>query len=100
INELIAQGFTFGAHSLNHPLYEELSLDEQIHQTLASIEDIKNRFQLDYTVFSFPFTDFKVNKKFFSAIKNHVDLTFGSAGIKDDEIAFNLQRLRSEERRV
>lgn len=93
INELIAQGFTIGAHSLNHPLYEELSLDEQIHQTITSIEDIKNRFQLDYSVFSFPFTDVNVGKKFFSSIKNHVDLTFGSAGIKDDEITFNLQRL-------
>lgn len=96
INELINQGFTIGAHSLNHPLYEELSLDEQIHQTITSIEDIKNRFQLDYSVFSFPFTDFNVRKKFFSSIKNHVDLTFGSAGIKDDEITFNLQRLPME----
>ncbi len=96
INELIHQGFTIGAHSLNHPLYEELSLDEQIHQTIASIEDIKNRFQLNYAVFSFPFTDFNVGKKFFSSIKNHVDLTFGSAGIKDDEITFNLQRLPME----
>lgn len=96
INELINQGFTIGAHSLNHPLYEELSLDEQIYQTIASIEDIKNRFQLNYAVFSFPFTDFNVGKKFFSSIKNHVDLTFGSAGIKDDEITFNLQRLPME----
>lgn len=96
INELISQGFTIGAHSLDHPLYEELSLEEQIHQTIASIEDIKTRFNLDYAVFSFPFTDYKVNKKFFSSIKNKVDLTFGSAGIKDDEVAFNLQRLPME----
>lgn len=96
INELIAKGFTIGAHSLNHPLYEELSIEEQIYQTITSIEDIKNRFQLDYAVFSFPFTDFNVEKKFFNAIKDHVDITFGSAGIKDDEISFNLQRLPME----
>lgn len=96
INELIKQGFTFGSHSNDHPLYSDLTLDEQIEQTLTSLAKITTAFKLDYNVFSFPFTDDKVTKNFFKHIEKNVDLTFGSAGIKDDVIETNLQRIPME----
>jgi len=94
--ELINQGFTFGAHSKNHPLYSELTLEEQLEQTLSSLEVISAQFKLDYNVFSFPFTDDKVKKSFFDAIANKIDLTFGSAGLKEDSVKTNLQRIPME----
>lgn len=96
IKKLITQGFTIGAHSQNHPLYNLLDEKEQIFQTLNSVNYLKQEFCLDYSVFSFPFTDDGVSKSFFKAIESQVNLTFGSAGIKRDSIKFNLQRIPME----
>ena len=38
IQEMQKKGFTFGAHSLNHPQYSHISLAEQIRQTQESME--------------------------------------------------------------
>lgn len=96
INELIQQGFTIGAHSKNHPLYNLLTEEDQIKQTLESIDFLQQKFNLDYRVFSFPFTDDGVGQEFFRKIESKVDVTFGSAGIKKDSISFNLQRIPME----
>jgi peptidoglycan/xylan/chitin deacetylase (PgdA/CDA1 family) len=96
IKELINQGFTFGAHSKDHPLYNELSLKDQINQTKESIETVTSQFNLDYKTFSFPFTDDGVSAQFFDEIINDVDVTFGCAGIKDDSAKNHLQRLAME----
>ncbi len=96
IEDLIKDGFTIGAHSKNHPLYKRLSIDEQISQTLESIDIIVQKFNLNYKVFSFPFTDDGILKEFFSQIESKVDLTFGTAGLKKDSIPFNLQRIPME----
>lgn len=97
IEELIGDGFTIGAHSRNHPLYKRLSIEEQISQTIESIDFIVQKFNLNYRVFSFPFTDDGIAKEFFTKIENNVDLTFGTAGLKKDSIPFNLQRIPMEE---
>ena len=96
IKDLIAQGFTFGAHSKNHPLYKELSLEEQIRQTKESIEVVVNGFDLPYKVFSFPFTDDGVTISFFDEIAKETDLTFGCAGLKEDTAKNHLQRIPME----
>lgn len=96
INELIQQGFTIGAHSKNHPLYNLLTEEEQVKQTLESIDFLQQKFNLNYRVFSFPFTDDGVGQEFFRKIESKVDITFGSAGIKKDSISFNLQRIPME----
>lgn len=96
IEELIQQGFTFGAHSKNHPLYNQLTFEEQIVQTKESIKTVTTQFNLNYNVFSFPFTDDGVSNQFFTVIKNDVDLTFGSAGLKDDVFKNNFQRIPME----
>ena len=96
IEKLILEGFTFGAHSKNHPMYNQINLAEQITQTISSINLITSQFNLNYRVFSFPFTDFGVSYPFFNAIKNEVDLTFGCAGLKDDIIKNHLQRIPME----
>ncbi len=64
INELIDKGFTMGAHSQFHPRYELLSLDNQVKETITSIERLKNDFKLDYTTFAFPFSDLNISEEF------------------------------------
>lgn len=97
IKEMIDNGFTIGAHSKSHPLFNLISKEEQIQETLSSIEFVKEKFDLKYSVFSFPFTDDGVSLSFFKSIKNKVDYTFGSAGVKADSVKFNLQRIPMEQ---
>jgi peptidoglycan/xylan/chitin deacetylase (PgdA/CDA1 family) len=96
INELIEQGFHFGAHSIDHPPYHTIHLEEQLRQTKESIHTISSDFNLNYNTFSFPFTDFNVPKAFFNDIKSNVELTFGCAGLKNDSLNFNKQRIPFE----
>jgi len=91
IKALIHQGFTIGAHSMNHPYYRDISFEQQLIETNESLDFIQQKFNLDYRVFSFPFTDDGVSINFFNTIKS--DFTFGTAGIKNDEISTNIQRL-------
>ena len=96
IKTLQSQGFTFGAHSTNHPLYKDLSLQQQIQQTKESLQWVARNLQQKHAVFSFPFHDIDVSKQFFYDIKNDVELTFGTSGIKGDDIKTNLHRLDME----
>jgi len=58
IKELIKKGFLFGSHSIDHPGFSVISLEEQIFQVKESISKITGDFDLDYRLFSFPFTDY------------------------------------------
>jgi peptidoglycan/xylan/chitin deacetylase (PgdA/CDA1 family) len=100
VNSLIQQGFSFGAHSIDHPEYRFLPQEEQIRQTTGSITEINGRFGIKEKLFSFPFTDHQVKKSFFDAVFSSsqplADLTFGSAGLKNDSILKNTQRIPFE----
>ncbi len=96
IRELISMGFTIGAHSASHPNYEELNEENQLAETLGSVQYLIDNFDIKERLFSFPFTDNSVNKSFFEQIAGQVDLTFGTANIKLDSVASNLQRVPME----
>lgn len=95
IKSLAEQGFYIGGHSINHPYYNKISLEDQIFQTKESVNGVQEKLNLNYRIFSFPFTDLGVKKSFFEKIyrENICKLTFGTAGIKDDEFTQNLQRI-------
>lgn len=95
IENLHSEGFYIGAHSVDHPLYAQLSLEEQIQQTQESLKIVQEKLSLEYKIFSFPFTDNGVSNQFFEWLfgEEKVDLSFGTAGIKDDNFSFHLQRL-------
>jgi len=96
IESLIQQGFTVGAHSVSHPYYQSLTEDMQVEQTLKCIQYLTKNFGIKERTFSFPYTDFEIKKTFFERIKNEVDLTFGTANMKLDEIHTNIQRIPME----
>lgn len=91
ITQLKKDGFSIGAHSMNHPFYADISFDQQLSETNESLNWVEKYLNLDYRTFSFPFSDLAVKKQFFEEIE--LDLSFGTAGIKDDEIATHIQRL-------
>jgi peptidoglycan/xylan/chitin deacetylase (PgdA/CDA1 family) len=99
VESLLQQGFHFGAHSVDHPEYRFLTLEEQLRQTTRSVETISNKFGLGYRLFSFPFTDYGVSRKFFDFVleeKKVADYTFGCAGLKTDVHPKHIQRIPLE----
>lgn len=98
IRKLIAEGFAIGAHSIDHPLYANLALEEQLRQTLESVSFVKNTFNLKYGAFAFPHSNLGVSKKYFDEIaKSHlVDISFGTAGMIDDCVSNSIQRFSLE----
>ncbi len=94
IQTLHNQGFTFGAHSVNHPEYRYISYEEQLRQTEESIAFIQEITGSKLRVFSFPFTDTSVSKTFFDTMQ--FDISFGCAGVKDDTAPQHWQRIALE----
>ncbi len=97
LKTLTEKGFGISAHSWDHPLYCELPLEDQLENTIKSLNYTKeNSFSDD--CFAFPFTDFGVRKDFFENLFKNEQLSysFGCAGIKIDSIDKNLQRIPME----
>lgn len=97
IQDLINKGFAIGSHSASHPYYADLSLQQQLGETLGSMKILKEQFNLPQQLFAFPFTDHGVGKEFFSKVyEAGMDYTFGGAGIKNDIDRRQLQRVPME----
>lgn len=98
IEKLIAQGFHFGAHSIDHPEYQHIDYSEQLRQTKESMDSIASRFNLDYRAFSFPFTDFNISKRFFDEIYKNgtVEMSFGCSGQRKESFPKHYQRIAFE----
>lgn len=94
INYLINNGFTIGTHSCSHPEFRKIILENQIAEVENSMKFICENFNIKNKIFSFPFTDFQVDKQFFNYIydNNIIDFSFGTAGIKIDEFKNHFQR--------
>ena len=98
IRDAIHRGFTIGGHSVDHPIYKNLTLDEQLDQTEGSIRFLQENFKIPDKIFSFPFTDDGVERTFFEIIEADAiaELTFGCAGLKQEDFPFHLQRFPME----
>ncbi len=96
INTMIDEGFTFGAHSWDHPDYRHLSIEEQTDQTIKSMNWVVRQFRLHYKVFAFPYRDYHLKQALFRNIRQETDLTFGTHGMVDDAMPCHLQRVDVE----
>ena len=96
ITEMINMGFSFGAHSLDHANFEDLTIEEQLFQAKSSIDFIKKRFNTNYSIFAFPFSDRNISLEFFIKTKDYIDISFGTSGVKIDMIRSNLERIDFE----
>ena len=100
VNRLISDGFSIGAHSVDHPPYPEISDEEQLRQTRASVESVTRAFALDYRAFAFPFGDKGISNRFFSSVAegNQVEVMFGSSAfLVDEHYPFVIQRIGMED---
>ncbi|TYA69835.1 polysaccharide deacetylase family protein [Seonamhaeicola marinus] len=99
IKEMIDDGFYFGGHTMSHPPLHQLSFEEQKNEIIASMEWLKVHFGIDYSLFSFPFSDRSISKKLIEALFEYDSniIIFGNSGLKqdiDDRIIqrFNLEK--------
>ena len=83
VRTLINKGFTIGAHSVDHPLYSALPLEEQLSQTRDCIQFLREQFSLGYGAFAFPHGDTNVSQEFFEAMfaEGDVEVSFGTRGM-------------------
>ncbi len=69
-------------------------------QTKNSLDWLQKNLKTKYSVFAFPFYDYNLKADLFKSIQNEIDLSFGTSGIKNDTISFNLQRLDMEKNTI
>lgn len=98
IEELGRDGFFIGAHSIDHPLYSSLSLEDQLYQTKESIKFIREKYCLNYGAFAFPHGDRGVSGKFFMEIyaSRLINVSFGTAGMMNEAFPRHIQRFSLE----
>jgi peptidoglycan/xylan/chitin deacetylase (PgdA/CDA1 family) len=98
IGDLIRRGFVIGAHSVDHPLYSELSLEEQLIQTRESLSWLSNRFQYDCRAFAFPYNDAGISLEFFreAFADGRLKVSFGTGGMFRHLFPKNLERFTME----
>ena len=91
---MIDSGFAIGAHSIDHPIYSALSLEDQLRQTRESLRFIRENFNVGYGAFAFPHHDHNVSRDFFITLHNEgiMDVSFGTGGMMGDSAPFNFQR--------
>jgi peptidoglycan/xylan/chitin deacetylase (PgdA/CDA1 family) len=94
ILNLQSQGFSIGAHSVNHHEFWRISEEEQMEEIKTSMNWLVEKINPEIKAFSFPFTDTEVTLKVLNTLKTeHIcDVTFGTAGIKFDELEHHFQR--------
>lgn len=98
IVKLANNGFTIGGHSVTHPEFWHLSLDEQFFEVKENMDWIREKFNPKLKVFAFPFTDDGVKAELFKKLygEHIVDFTFGTAGYKPDQEKQHFQRIPME----
>ncbi len=98
--QLQSQGFTIGAHSVNHPEFWLISAEKQKEEIVQSVNWVKENVHPKIKTFAFPYSDFGVDKNVINSISKEeiCDLSFGTAGVKFDETENHFQRYPVEQK--
>ena len=100
IRALQHDGFSIGAHSIDHPFYAHLTLEEQLRQTRESLRFIQERFEVKQKTFAFPHSDLGVTDDFFEKLSAvEPVITFGTGGLLPGRRREHFQRFSMEKSR-
>jgi hypothetical protein len=99
IKNLMRKGFEIGAHSVDHPLYSELSLEEQLIQTQESLSWLSKHFQFECQAFAFPHRDAGISPEFFQKVFSNgaIKVSFGTDAMLPHFYPRNLERFLMDE---
>lgn len=85
LQSIANDGFLIGAHSYTHPYYHLLPLEQQLAETVESMNWVVSQVQPSHRVFSFPHSDAGVSARFFEQMPaNCVDIYFGTQNMKQE----------------
>ena len=84
LSELQNKGFYIGAHSINHPYYQDLPIDEQVYQTSKSIEYFIKYFNNKLNIFALPFNNVGITNNFYNQTTKEADIVLGTRGIQKE----------------
>jgi peptidoglycan/xylan/chitin deacetylase (PgdA/CDA1 family) len=99
IKDLISRGFRIGSHSLNHPYFKDIDLNEKKRQIKESFHYLEKELAIKDHYFSFPFSDALVESSFFNWLYKEANckLSFDISGIKRDFSRYHLHRIPFEQ---
>jgi peptidoglycan/xylan/chitin deacetylase (PgdA/CDA1 family) len=90
--ELARAGFEIGAHSMSHPYFNDLSVEDQRNQISGSVGFIR-ALGLPCRCFAFPFHDNGIPISTFRYMVNlDLVLSFGTSEARVDSVGFSFQR--------
>jgi len=94
IRDLIELGFIIGAHSVDHPRFNDISREEQFIQITNSLWDLKRWFSIEVDAFAFPFEDEGITMEIFEQVfrDDIFKISFGTSGFSKGNFFNNLQR--------
>jgi peptidoglycan/xylan/chitin deacetylase (PgdA/CDA1 family) len=96
ILELARAGFEFGAHSENHPYFNEITVEDQKMQVSESVRSIR-ALGVPCRYFAFPFHDKGVSTSVFKHMTDlGLILSFGTSEARLDSVPFSFQRFSLE----
>lgn len=98
IVDLMRKGFDIGAHSVDHPLFSELTVRDQLDQTSKSLLELSTRYKFRCHAFAFPYFDGDVSSDFFKLAFSDGTLrvSFGTGGVRRHFYPRNLSRFTIE----
>ncbi len=99
VMSLLRDGFCIGSHSVDHPLFSQISPAERDAQLRISMRTLKGRFPGVSRVFAFPYGEFGMSGKELLELQNagEISMCFGTRGIVTDGLEpFLLQRMLCE----
>ena len=93
------QGFTIGAHSNRHPEFWLIDSERQKEEIRLSFDWLGKTIHPEIKAFAFPYTDSGVPKSVFEYLHRELgcDISFGTAGLKYDELDNHFQRYPAEQ---
>jgi len=80
VKDLLHNGFEIGAHSIDHPFYGRIPLQEQLKQSIESLDLISSKYSLPYRYFALPHSDHGITEAYFQKMKTHADIILGGYG--------------------
>ncbi len=96
---LLRDGFRIGSHSVDHPLFSQISPAERDAQLRISMQTLTAKFPGVSPVFAFPYGEFGMSGKELLEFQNagEISMCFGTRGIVTDGLEpFLIQRMLCE----